>query len=176
MKLVFILNYYIMKYLLFSLVIIFVFNACQKEDTNPIGPRVVPNSFVFRLLKGGANLPDNILNNIELIYYDSKNNSNNIKIDKIVDTLANLGILNAGWDIAYQSGDYGIKSFYLKYPNSNKLDTLYVDYKRYTDYNSAANDSCFCHYPLKKILFNGKTVALDSSLLKVGNVYIFNTN
>ena len=146
--------------------------ACSKSNEyNNL--RSIPYSIFLKITKNGNRLPDSVLDNLKLSYY--QNGSKKYISDFI--RCINEGGINAR-DLGFMttniiginSGDYNIKDYYIEYPNGTN-DTLFVDY-RHLSTADAANDSCACLYPLKQLKYNGIKPKLDTTI-KYQTMYIF---
>ena len=159
--------------LIITLFCIIFITACSSSVISNV--RLIPYSIFFKLIKNGNRLPDSVLDNLKLSYY--QNGTKNYISDFI--RCINEGGVNAR-DLGFMttnligvtSGNDNIKDYYIEYPNGTK-DTLYVDY-RHVSTADGEKDSCFCLYPLKQLKFNGLIPQIDTTI-KIQTIYIFNT-
>ena len=163
------------KILLFLFIIVSIFSCKKKESACPVfWGYLLPHSLAFIIKNSGQRLPDSILNNLKLSYY-------NMGIKKYISDFSrgtneqeikgyDLGIMGTR-DIGFKSADNNIKNYYIEYPNGN-IDTLFVDYRHYSACE-ADTSSCGCSYPMYVVKYNDKNVVLDTAIT-VLPVYIFN--
>ncbi len=160
-----------------SLFLIFLWSAlsitCNKDFN---GPYLPPHSIFFVIKSNGARLPDSVLNNMRMYYYE-----NNIKkyvtdftraVNEAGVQAYDLGIQTTR-NIGFISGDENIKTYYLDYEYGPD-DTLFVNYVHLTE-KQAKRDPCYCYYPLKEVKYNGVVASLDLSLNNI-KAYLFNKN
>ncbi len=145
--------------------------ACNKKT--PLGPQVINSSLIFLVKKNNQQLPDSILSNMKMSFYQNGSKLYQQDFVRAVNEGpfygADLGVMGPR-NIGVTSGDNGVKDYYLGYPDGSR-DTLFVDYQ-HVNYNEAKNNSCYCYYPLVGLRFNGQVPSLDSSI-KEQNVYLF---
>lgn len=140
---------------------LFVAGSCSKGK----GPLVIPESLFFVIKQNGQRLPDTTLNNMKLYYFNSGSKT---YINDFIRAI-NEGNLNA-YDLGIQvtrqvghvSADDKIKDFYLEFQGGD-IDTLYIEY-RYVGDNEAFNNSCYCHYPMGVVKYNGAIASQDPTI------------
>lgn len=161
-----------MKHSLILLIVICTI-LCVGCSTKQIGPQTMNNSLAFLLTKNNQRLPDSIVNNIKMAYYEGNNKKYINDLSRGINEggfmAYDIGLLSTR-DIGGYSSGGGIKNYYLEYPNG-QIDTLYVDY-RVLSYDQALKDPCFCYYPLVEVRYNGQPANLDSSIT-MQKVYSF---
>lgn len=135
----------------------------------------VPHTTYFVIKRDNHRLPDSILDNMKMSYYQAGSKKYVTDFGRAIDengsTEARESGIQVTRNIGFSSSKEGIKDYYLEYPN-NTRDTLYVDYN-YLDDDDAYNDPCKCNYPFRAIQFNGQVPGIDS-LYKFARVYILN--
>lgn len=145
-------------------------STCKKDFG---GPYIPAHSLFFLIKKGGARLPDSILNNMQLYYYQGGSKKYLSDFTRGINEggfqAYDLGIQTTR-NIGYISGNENTKDYYLEYPDGS-LDTLFVDYRHLSE-SDAKNDPCYCYYPLREVKFNGQVAATDPSIT-VQKVYSF---
>ena len=160
-----------MKWILVFAAFIVAEFSCNKNPR--FGPLVVPSSLIFLVKKAGDRLPDSILNNMKLYYYQNGtkkyftdfirgiNEGDFQAYDSGVQTTRNIG---------FTSGDDNIKTYYLEYP-SGQQDTLFIDY-RHVGEDEAFHNSCYCYFPLQLVKFDGQVAITDPTITQQ-KVYLF---
>lgn len=139
--------------------------SCSKGK----GPQVIPDSLFFVIKQNGIRLDDNTLNNMKLYYFKGGNKTYVSDFSRASEEGYNLGVQTTR-AIGTISADENIKDYYLEFPNSD-IDTLYVDYKHVGD-NEAFNNSCYCHYPLQAVKYNGMVTSQDPTITQQ-RVFLF---
>lgn len=154
-------------YLLFFFLCFTCISSTCKKDFN--GPYIPPHSLFFLIKKGNNRLPDSILDNMKLYYYQNGSKKYLSDFQRATDEGYNLGILTTR-DIGLRSGNDNIKVYCLEYP-SWPPDTLFADY-RFLSTNEAKKDPCYCYYPLREVKFNNQTASPDPSITQQV-IYLF---
>jgi hypothetical protein len=165
-----------MRLILFLFItVLIVLSSCKKpywKDNTDIYQ--VPYTLFFMVKKNNQALPDSVLENMKLAYYQNGvkkyvsdftrgiNEGGFNAHDEGIQATRNIGLI---------SGNENIKLFYLEYPDNTK-DSLYVDY-RHINFDDAKKHPCRCEYPMQPVKFNNLAASVDSSLLSIQRVYLF---
>ena len=133
------------------------------------GPYLPPHGFFFLIKKNGAKLPDSILDNVKLYYYQNGVKTYVSDFGRAINEgdfhARDSGIL-ATRNIGYSSGNDGVKTYFLEYLYGyfGPQDTLYADIPHLSE-KDARRDPCYCYYPIREIKFNGQVAYTDPSIV-----------
>ncbi|HTO17346.1 MAG TPA: stage III sporulation AC/AD family protein [Edaphocola sp.] len=187
----------ILKIIGIGLLITFSSISCERYNPNDDRWRLPPYFLWFQFEKDGKLLNGNELTNIELYFIENGNIINSIDAKHLHDYGKPLievydkespnieyyknGICQFQYFESYilkdENGKNRANTFYFKFPNGD-IDTLYVEVQaQRLKEIEGKKDPCYCHYPIEKILYNGKPVSTNPSFKIVNNfnrpVYIF---
>lgn len=149
-------------------------NGCKKRNLDPNdlnGPYIPPHTLYFTVKENNQLLPDSILRNVSLEYFNEAGTRYYVGDFNYVDTLGMR--LFTTRQVGNLSSRGNFKTYYLSYP-SGQFDTLFIDYE-YLPRPQADTTTCYCFYPLRHVSFNGTPAPLDAALTsKIGyDVYLF---
>ena len=154
------------KLFLLAFLFLIAFSNCSKK--NRCHSATVPHSLVFLLEKEGKRLPDSVLNNVKISYYENgkKLFVNDVERGTNVDSINayDLGIVGTRL-IGNISSDHNIKDYLIEYPDGD-VDTLFVDYL-------PPSQETDCLYVLKLVKYNGEVVEPDPAYYRYAKVYLF---
>lgn len=121
-----------------------------------------PPDFIFQINHNGKIIPDSILNEIKISYYQ-----NGIK-KYIPDlgTATDTNYINRGLMGSREIGTFENQTFFLEYSNGFAIDTLIVN-------NLLPTPATNCQYKVKQIRFDNQTPLIDTSFKFSWPVYIF---
>lgn len=181
------------KYLIaFALVLSTISIISCKETIVPGDPNdpnywsIPPNYLSFQIRMNGERLPDSILQNITMYYYDENGNKimdQSNRTDVILDDPSHLGFEPEGtvWaDSGIVFSMYPIilasknmNYMYIGYPDGD-VDTIYTEQK-YISNAEGRLDPCYCNNPITVLKFNGKDAPIHPTLRSPSgkDIYIF---
>lgn len=123
-----------------------------------------PLSFFFLIKQGGNRLPDSVLDNTRIFYFENGIKKQLSDLVRATEEGRELGVLTTRL-IGLLSADQNIKTFIIEYP-VDPADTLYVDYVSPTPANN-------CLYSNNLVRFNNQ-VATPDPAITAQRVYVFN--
>ena len=141
------------KLFLLAFLFLIAFSNCSKK--NRCHYVSIPSSLFFLLKKDGSRLPDSVLNNLKMSYYENSTTEYVSDLGRATEEGYNLGVMTTRL-IGDISADKNIKMYFIEYPNGEK-DTLSVDYQPPSINNG-------CHYNLIQVKFNGKEITPDPAI------------
>jgi len=158
--------------LLSAIIIAIGLQSCKRTPEIYLPPHVV----FFWIKDMGNRLPDTVLNNTKFYFFDKSNTKQYVN-DLVRATnegtmqAYTLGILGTR-NICLVSGDSNIKTFYIEYPGSTDIDTLYVDC-RHLNTAEAEKDPCRCYFPHpREVRFNSSPAPIDTATPDGNPIYL----
>lgn len=134
------------------------FTNCTNSKNDTCKWDAMPNSSILRITKSGIVVPDNILLNIKLSYYENstKKYVSDFTIGNIDLNIRGNGYISSR-EIGFISANKNIKDYYIEYPNGWQTDTIYVDYLPNTLETN-------CQYVLRPIKVNDVLATVYSTI------------
>lgn len=140
-------------FFVFGFILLIAFSNCSKK--NRCHYVSLPNSLFFLLKKDGIRLPDSVLNNLKISYYENATTKYISDLGRAKEEGYNLGVMTTRL-IGDISANKNIKQYFIEYSDGEK-DTLNVDYEPPSISNG-------CHYNLIQVKFNGKEITPDLAI------------
>ena len=141
--------------------------SCDKNKT----ALIEQDPLLIRPISDEQILPGSVLDQIELYYFQYNIKKQVPDFGRAPGSGYQAGILYSK-DIVSLSANDQVKDYYMKFPDGD-IDTFYVDYQLVSEEDGRA-ETCSCVKPLRRLLFNGKPLPLDSIRQEGADVYRLN--
>lgn len=143
---------------LFLIILSFVlFSSCSPERECEIWSVPFPPALTFQITYGdGLYYSDSILK-LVWVQYEL---DGIMKVDsfntKFIDEFDTIGLVSEYYNrLKEASAHNGVRDFYLHFPDGS-MDTMYLEVEYVDDVCQAKLEDCYCNYPVRKLIYNGK--------------------